>query len=352
MFIHLMFQYLPSPSRVLSFMDPLLHMGVVIRCAAAYTGAKLDDELAAKGTLSKEGNPPHNGHKSLYEYVDEVQKAQKQSFFDFEDAVFDDVKDNKVFEESVAQEKENGKPRLSESSEITPLAKRTLSVSSISKINYDYLYVYIFQAKKRTLSQSLADTAVVAAGHAFDTVSDWFESPRTPIGVNDKPKLNRAANLTPQMAAKVQQEVCGFSLLDKCNYLIFKEAREQETNFSSLLKLDLPRDPLISPMYASDELLRKLPPFWFIVSTYISYCLSCLNDQCFQGCHLDPLLDDTIMFARKVRAAGGHVRRVDLLDYIPHGFLNFTLVSPDCREGSLLVVSRIGEAFGTVNKQQ
>lgn len=127
----------------------------------------------------------------------------------------------------------------------------------------------------------MADTAVVAAGHAFDTVSDWFESPRTPIGVNDKPKLNRAANLTPQMAAKVQQEVCGFSLLDKCNYLIFKEAREQETNFSSLLKLDLPRDPLISPMYASDELLRKLPPFWFIVSTYISYCLSCLNDQCF-----------------------------------------------------------------------
>lgn len=67
---------------------------------------------------------------------------------------------------------------------------------------------------------------------------------------------------------------------------------------------------------------------------------------------MDPLLDDTIMFARKVRAAGGHVRRVDLLDYIPHGFLNFTLVSPDCREGSLLVVSRIGEAFGTVNKQQ
>ncbi len=27
-------QYLPSPSRLLSFMDPLLHMGVVLRCVA------------------------------------------------------------------------------------------------------------------------------------------------------------------------------------------------------------------------------------------------------------------------------------------------------------------------------
>lgn len=27
----------------------------------------------------------------------------------------------------------------------------------------------------------------------------------------------------------------------------------------------------------------------------------------FQGCHLDPLLDDTIAFARKLRAAGGDV---------------------------------------------
>uniref|UniRef100_A0A914Q949 Hormone-sensitive lipase n=1 Tax=Panagrolaimus davidi TaxID=227884 RepID=A0A914Q949_9BILA len=280
-----LFQYLPSPSRVLSFMDPLLHMGVVIRCAAAYTGAKLDDELAAKGTLSSTNTTQVNGHKSLYQYVDEVQKAQH---LDFDDSVFDEYKDEK--ESPVT---ENGKRKATDTNELTPTTNR------------------IVAPKKRTLSQSLADTAAVAAGHAFDTVSDWFESPRTPIGINDKPKLNRAATLTPQMAAKVQQE----------------EAREQETNFSSLLKLDLPRDPLISPMYASSELLRQLPPFYFV------------------GCHLDPLLDDTIMFARKLRDSGGTVRRLDIFDFIPHGFLNFTLVSPDCREGSRLVIQRIKEAF-------
>lgn len=61
---------------------------------------------------------------------------------------------------------------------------------------------------------------------------------------------------------------------------------------------------------------------------------------------MDPLLDDTIMFARKVRAAGGQVQRVDLLDSLPHGFLNFALVSPDCLEGSKLCISRIREALG------
>lgn len=31
-----LFQYLPSPSRVLSFSDVLLHMGVIVRCAAGW----------------------------------------------------------------------------------------------------------------------------------------------------------------------------------------------------------------------------------------------------------------------------------------------------------------------------
>lgn len=32
---------------------------------------------------------------------------------------------------------------------------------------------------------------------------------------------------------------------------------------------DVPRDPLISPMYATDEMLRQLPPTFLIVSFLI-----------------------------------------------------------------------------------
>lgn len=84
MYTPFLFQYLPSPSRVLSFMDPLLHMGVVIRCAAAYTGAEPKDKATpTKPSASNGHHALSNGHKSLLEYVDEVQKAQKHSILDF-----------------------------------------------------------------------------------------------------------------------------------------------------------------------------------------------------------------------------------------------------------------------------
>ncbi|KJH43447.1 hydrolase, alpha/beta domain protein [Dictyocaulus viviparus] len=59
-----LFQYLPSPSRLLSVMDPLLHMGVVLRCVAAYTGGNINNK-------KNEEIADHCGHKSLQEYVDQ-----------------------------------------------------------------------------------------------------------------------------------------------------------------------------------------------------------------------------------------------------------------------------------------
>lgn len=69
-----LFQYLPSPSRVLSFMDPLLHMGVVIRCAAAYANVKCDEKNSS--TNNSVATVVNNGHKSLQEYVDEVKNNE------------------------------------------------------------------------------------------------------------------------------------------------------------------------------------------------------------------------------------------------------------------------------------
>ncbi|KHN83778.1 Hormone-sensitive lipase, partial [Toxocara canis] len=103
---------------------------------------------------------------------------------------------------------------------------------------------------------------------------------------------------------------------------------EGNSYIEKLLKREIPRDALISPIYASSDQLRQLPPMWFI------------------ACHMDPLLDDTISFARKVRACGGRVKSVDLLDSLPHGFLNFTLMSPECREGAKLCLMRIKQALG------
>ena len=91
----------------------------------------------------------------------------------------------------------------------------------------------------------------MAAGHAFDNLSDWLDY-QPPLGAADKQKLDRAASLTPQQAAEMEQVVAL-----EC---------EADSELTKLRRMRVPKNPLISPMYASDEQLRALPPVWFVVS--------------------------------------------------------------------------------------
>lgn len=45
----------------------------------------------------------------------------------------------------------------------------------------------------------------------------------------------------------------------------------------------------------------------------------------FQTVHLDPCLDDCVMFAKKLKKLGNSVG-IEVLEGLPHGFLNFSLV--------------------------
>lgn len=52
-----------------------------------------------------------------------------------------------------------------------------------------------------------------------------------------------------------------------------------------------------------------------------------------QACHLDPMLDDSVMFARRLRHIHVPVQLEFLAD-LPHGFLNFVLVSHEAKAAS------------------
>lgn len=41
---------------------------------------------------------------------------------------------------------------------------------------------------------------------------------------------------------------------------------------------------------------------------------------------MDPCIDDSVMFAKKLKRLGRDVK-LDILEGLPHGFLNFSLVS-------------------------
>ncbi|KAH7728848.1 Protein C46C11.1 b [Aphelenchoides avenae] len=349
-----LFQYLPSPSRILSFMDPLLHMGVIIRCAAAYTGAGQmrveDDKLRVH---DKEGS-------LLEDYVQKFQKAQEENRLEFSknehtmmsllnislgsnaSEYLDQVKFNL---DGSADALEAGEEGNSTTTEETLASERVFpsdgdtsaqgvqinadpSFIRLSNIRQDpelvdFLRAHPITAKafggevendddaerQRSLSQSIVDTAVKAAGRAYDSFTDWFETPTKPAGHADKHKLAGSTHSLPDGPTDRTANT------------------PPDSHVVDLIDLKLPRGHLISPMYASNDIVCQLPPTHFV------------------GCHLDPLLDDTITFAKKLRSAGGKVRSVDLLDGVPHGFLNFAPMSPECRQGSDLCLKRLKEAL-------
>lgn len=84
----------------------------------------------------------------------------------------------------------------------------------------------------------------------------------------------------------------------------------------------VPRDPLLSPYWADDQLLTKFPPVRILTV------------------HLDPCLDDCVMFAKKLKKLGNTVG-IEVLEGLPHGFLNFSLMAKEANEGSKLCIERI-----------
>ena len=57
-----------------------------------------------------------------------------------------------------------------------------------------------------------------------------------------------------------------------------------------------------------------------------------------QACSLDPILDDSVEFARRLRDLGKDVE-LYILEDLPHGFLNFNLVSQEAKEGCDLCIA-------------
>ena len=110
---------------------------------------------------------------------------------------------------------------------------------------------------KRSISQTLADTATLAAGHAYDNLAEWLQRPQ-----REKTKLDRTASLKEPIE-DVEVSYITFSCISND----FQSPCEQkESHVLQLLnKIDVPRDPLISPMYADDASLKQLPPCYFVV---------------------------------------------------------------------------------------
>uniref|UniRef100_A0AAQ6IN70 Hormone-sensitive lipase n=1 Tax=Anabas testudineus TaxID=64144 RepID=A0AAQ6IN70_ANATE len=86
------------------------------------------------------------------------------------------------------------------------------------------------------------------------------------------------------------------------------------------------KDPYCSPLLAPDSMLKGLPPVHIV------------------ACALDPMLDDSVMFAKRLRNVDQPVT-LCIVDDLPHGFLSLSQLSKETREAANVCAERIRAAF-------
>ncbi|NP_001303654.1 lipase, hormone-sensitive a isoform X1 [Danio rerio] len=115
-----------------------------------------------------------------------------------------------------------------------------------------------------------------------------------------------------------------------------QEVKEYPENFeplrsSCLVDIKTPctpimKNPFVSPLLAPDSLLKGLPPVHIVASA------------------LDALLDDSVMFAKKLRNMNQPVT-LTVVEDLPHGFLSLLQLSKETQEAADICVKRIREVL-------
>lgn len=88
---------------------------------------------------------------------------------------------------------------------------------------------------------------------------------------------------------------------------ILQNSKIKEQSDEEALIFEIPRDYLLSPYWAPDEILQQFPPTTLLTMV------------------TDPGIDDNVDFARKLRGLKVDVQ-LDILDKLPHGFLFMVMV--------------------------
>lgn len=84
------------------------------------------------------------------------------------------------------------------------------------------------------------------------------------------------------------------------------------------------------------------PNLLFIIPSPFAFCHD--SSPLSQACALDPMLDDSVMFAKRLRNIDQPVT-LCVVDDLPHGFLTLSQLSRETREAANVCVERIRAVF-------
>lgn len=330
--------YTPSPSRMLSLMDPLLPVGILVRCMAAYAGIpndfldqrrssqEIEEEFVVIQTEDCEEDTSQDDSSSvdILNRVTSLESLdsdlglpvpnQTQTLCDNDSAI---AGGNQTSTSAALVQSDAGLSEISSPDEFNSVCLDTSGGSSLATsalgdlpLDEDTNGSQLAQLKLANSEQKAARLHLSLPSSPTKAKKTLPVSPSMPtIGMSER--LGQAKGFSP----------------------VYEARHHIESPVRLFRSLPIVKNPYMSPMVAPDEMLASLPPLYLV------------------GCHLDPLLDDSVMFARKLRSLG---RTVDLhmIEDLPHGFLNFSLVSSEAKLGSDVIVDKIRKVLHSSLKEE
>lgn len=337
--------FVPSPSRLLCLMDPLLPFGFMLRCLQAYAGLPMDDVLEDSLSSNSESKIPatkllsEKPAKADVKSVSEgVGIGSKYTHSDSES--FEEVSPSEVFvmDQTLVANSDIRETTTTTSAASDAHVKPELSVPKDYASNFVDWYILdvdeshnvpvlrssdstcdsdenvLFEIRKE-LPRQITEKVGMVADRVMDGISGLLPNKR-----KEETEMKERATDYSKPSATSQNTPSDDSIVDRK----LGGAGTMRRLIEEFHKIKVDRSHYLSPYLAPDDLLKQLPPTRFLTL------------------QLDPCLDDAVMMCKRLRGLGVRVD-LDIVDNLPHGFLNFAPVSKDAHSASRLCVQRLRE---------
>ncbi|XP_068602995.1 lipase, hormone-sensitive a [Brachionichthys hirsutus] len=187
-------------------------------------------------------------------------------------------------------------------------------------------------AGRSTLNSFGRDTAVLL-GDLTQGASNWIQSFLDPTRSSGTARSRSEAQRRAQRRAlsnDTRGTKAGAGAPDRADHVAYPEGFEPLRSacqaFVRPTTCPIIRNPFVSPLLAPTNLLRGLPPVHIVASA------------------LDALLDDSVMFAKKLRDMGQPVSLTVVPD-LPHGFLSISQLTRETEFASEICMEQMRRIF-------
>ncbi|XP_029307310.1 hormone-sensitive lipase isoform X2 [Cottoperca gobio] len=303
-----------SPSRLLSLMDPLLPLSVLSRCLNAYAGCEPETETQVEkaSTLSL------------------VRRDTALLLRDFRQGASNWIHSlldpNRAAAASPSTAAEEAPPRA------TDTVRKSISEASISSPHADPPVASdtsdFLHRKLSVKSQTCLD---LGSHNNCTSHSAPLLSERT---APEDRNFFFCKDVDPSMSSDLSTVAIpppageeGSELEHPREFpLGFEPLRSEQMSNMKVENSPVVKDPFCSPLLAPDSMLKGLPPVHIV------------------ACALDPMLDDSVMFAKRLRNIDQPVT-LCVVDDLPHGFLSLSQLCRETKEAANVCVERIRAVF-------